>query len=188
VRIKTTSFYAQHGLTLYFANQVVTSPGGQGFTIPHKDNQGFTSISDVVLEVVNRLNGAGACFASVGQIDVWNSVVNAPNTFMGYEIPKQPTTPIGATPRIASSYLMYIFAAQNRQKARLTAFEYITASPQRFSPDTIPVSDDGSVAWYVLNSSIPFATQDGLPLTNLVSINVGYNRKLARSYGRAITP
>jgi hypothetical protein len=186
-RVNYQNSIASHGLTLYFSNLAVENSTSGIWEVPNADLVGSTPVSTIVQEVANRFNTAGAGFASVEQIELWRSVTDAPNLFVDYVQPVQPTIAPSGT-RVASSYLMLVFSAQNRQKARFTGFEYVSASPQRLRPDNVPVIDNGSLEWYVLNGNVPFATQDGFRLKTFLSFNFGYNRKLAKKYGRDIAP
>jgi len=186
-RVNYQNSVASHALTLYFANAAVENITTGVWEIPNSDLVGATPVSTIVQNVANRFNTGGAGFGSIEQIELWRSVLNAPNVFADYVQPVQPTiAPTGA--RVASSYLMLVFSAQNRQKARFTGFEYVSASPQRLRPDDIPALDNGTLEWYVLNGNVPFSTQDGFRLKTFLSFNFGYNRKLAKKYGRDIAP
>jgi hypothetical protein len=83
---------------------------------------------------------------------------------------------------------MFVATTADRSKARFTFFEWLDASPQRTSMSAPPTSDDGNLNWYLCKGLVPFANNDGKRLTSLISQNVGYNRRLANRYGRAITP
>lgn len=188
VRVRYENAVANHNLTLYFSQLVVQNISTGIYELPNADAIGVTPLADVISETTGRMNVEGVSVAQIQQIELWRGVNNAPNEFVNYIQPVQPTVGVGPGTRVASSYLMWVFATQSRQKARFTGFEYVTASPQRTRPATIPVIDDGGLSWYVINGNIPFATQDGLRLTTFLSYNQGYNRKLAKKYGRAIAP
>lgn len=186
IRVKWASPIASHNLTLYFSQPtavgVLSGDVGQLVgvdTIPY---------TEIVRQIADRFRlAAGVAIQGVESIEVWSSNPGAPNTFQGFAPP--PTSLSGVTPPyVASAYRMWIFGqTQTRQKMRLTGFEAISASPQKFT-EVVPTADDGGIGWYVLRSGVPFATQDGLRVSTYLSLNQGYNRKLARSYGRNIQP
>jgi hypothetical protein len=187
VRLQYANSVASHGLVLYFANLAVQNITTGVWELPNADLVGATPVADIVQSVANRFNTAGAGLTVIDQIELWRGVTGGANVFEDYVQPVQPTVAPTGT-RVASSYVMYVFSAQNRQKARMTGFEYVSASPQRLRPDNIPAIDDGSLQWYVINGNIPFSTQDGIRLKTFLSFNFGYNRKLAKKYGRDIAP
>ena len=94
----------------------------------------------------------------------------------------------GSGPGVAAAYYMEVYAGPLREPWRFTLFDGSQASPQRFTPLSPPLADDNSFSWYFLNGPIPFATNDGVRLSVQKSRNTGYNRKLARAYGRTIAP
>jgi hypothetical protein len=188
LRIKYENSIAKHNLTLYFSKQSQITGIQSGASVLGKDGTTLLDIGDIVSQVFSRLNYAGASATRVAEIQVWQGVNNAPNTFLGYVQPSPIQTQPLPQVHVASSYLMYVFSALNRQKARITGFEYVSASPQRLAPDEVPIVDDGTLPWLILRSDYPFSTQDGLPLVAFNSYNFGYNRKLAIKYGRDLAP
>jgi len=123
---------------------------------------------------------------TVDSIAVWQSATG-PNTLIGYSQPIQPTS--GPNLGVASSYIMLsgtAITATSRQRYKIMFFEATTSSsPQRFSGNVLPVSGNEVVWDYLLSVAV---TQDGLAPVVIRSTNVGYNRKLARRYGRTIQP
>lgn len=183
---------AKHDLTLFFDNSAVLGSviyDGQaavGISQRH-DASVFIPIADVVDKVFTRATPWLPSGTVVQSIQLWEAVVSDANTFVTAITPKGGTT-YGSTSGTASAYMMFVFQAATRQKARITFLDTHYVAPQREGMVSPPVSDDGSLVWLVIRSEIPFATSDGAPLTLPMSVNYGYNRRLARKYGRDMTP
>jgi len=177
---------AVHNSVFYFTNAAsqVLVAGLDQYELTDKNGAPML-ISSIVAEIYSRMRTVGCAITSVDEINIFNSAAGA-NVFVG-TAPNPTLT--GALPgHVASAYVMLVFAAANRQKTRITGFEAADARPQRYPGSPVPVTDNGSTEWYVIRSPAPFATQDGFPVTQYKSFNTGYNRRLARAYGRILQP
>lgn len=179
-----------HGFRLYFATGCSFVPGPTGDENNWHLLEGSTdrgSVDAIVHGLFSRAAIALPAHSSISEIELWHSVPSAPNVLDHFN-----TLPsgndYGSGAGVASAYDMQVYGGALRNYFRFTFFDGANVAPQKYPPVTPPSSDDGSLAWYWLNSNIPFATNDGIRLIRMVSENVGYNKKLARSYGRTITP
>jgi len=131
----------------------------------------------------NQVNGTD--LRSIFSVQLWRSYPNANNQWVADLIPPSLTDPV---PGVASSYLTQVYKGANRQKFVLNLYDSSDGKPQTgtgYSPTTL---DDGTPQWWLLNSGIPFSTQDGQRLAAQMSNNTGYNRRLAKAYGRTLVP
>jgi len=186
LRVNYDSGIAVHSNVLYFTSSFSTSVVA-GETVYNHVGVGGVEIpfKDIVQNVYNRMASEEVGVDSITKIELWQANVGA-NSFVA-EI-EQPVITPSATLRVASSYAMWVYKSLSRQQYRITGFEYSSASPQRFAGFQPTVAPQPTLAWYMLKSNVLFGTQDGERLATLSSINSGYNRKLARSYGRQIAP
>lgn len=187
----TTPAYPQgHAFRLYFASGcsfVVGSSGDENNWRLHEGTTDRGAVSAIVHEVFSRIGAGVPEGTAVSQIELWHSIPDAPNVLD--HLNDLPTgNEYGSGAGIAAAYQMIVFAGALRQQFRFTWFDGANVSPQKYPPTTPPDTDNGTIHWYFTKGTIPFATNDGIRLTREVSGNTGYNRKLARSYGRAITP
>jgi len=186
-RVKWSSPVASHNSILYFgssASEIVLGSVTE-FAVVGRDGAS-ASISAIIGTLYSRARQANQTpVVSIDEILVFNSAAGV-NTFVGTA--ENPTLSGTVGSYIASAYGMFVFASANRQKTRFTAFEYPDAKPQRTAGIVVPLVDDGTVQWYFIRGNAPFTTQDGFPVVAFKSFNTGYNRKLARSYGRVIAP
>lgn len=190
LKVKWNSGIARHLMHIYFETGSSLNAGAP-LTPNDRKIQGASSlvdvpISEVVFQVFNRAASGLRAGTAVESIEIWKSEPGA-NTFVQNNDVSSASVG-GSGPGVAASYYMEVYAAADRSKYRLTFFEWLTASPQRYPFTAPPSSDDGHLGWYLLKGLVPFATNDGKRLTTGISSNVGYNRRLARSYGRAIAP
>ena len=190
LKIKYTNAVAEHNLRVYFETDSIVQPGAPAsvddWTVQGSGSPVATQISEVVDILFNRAATLPMAENTLTSIEVWQSAAGA-NTFLhSNRLPSSPTQGTGVG--IAASYGMFVFGSSTRQRFRMTFFEIGTASPQRSAQSAPPLVDDDTLVWYVLRSQVPFATQDGRRLTTIRSLNTGYNRKLARSYGRRLAP
>jgi len=186
----TPAYPDGHAFRLYFATGTVCSVGHEGDEDNWRivaDGVDVGSVSGCVHDLFTRAATILPVGSSISQLEVWQAIPNGPNLLVHLN-----TLPLGNSfgsgAGVASAYAMYVFAGPLRQKFRFTWFDGALVSPQRYAPHVPPLADDSSVAWFFLRSAYPMATNDGIRLVTEVSENVGYNRKLARSYGRTITP
>jgi len=123
---------------------------------------------------------------SIEAIAVWQSAPGT-NTLLGFSTPIQPTA--GSVQGAASSYVMLSGTAVSGptlQRYKVVFFEATpNASPQRLAGNTLLLPANTAVWDYVLSRIV---TQDGLSPVVIRSTNYGYNRKLARRYGRTLQP
>ena len=186
-----TPFYPQgHQMRLYFQSGSSFQPGLTGdednWRI-YRDGDDKGSVSDLMSDVLGRAGGLVPAGTSWVQISLYHSIPSAPNILDHYNtLPTGNSYGTGAG--VAAAYCMYVFAGALTPKFRLNYFDGAQVHPQRFPPNSAPSGDDNSIEWLFTKSDWGLATQDGIKLTRGVSINTGYNRKLARSYGRTLTP
>jgi len=181
---------AMHNMRVYFETGATLAPGPvltpNDWTI-----RGSAAIQDVpISQVATAIFGKAGTSLPAGtiltEIQLWQSQVGS-NLFLHNNALPAVTT-FGSGTGISSSYSMIVLQAANRKKFRLTYFDGAFVSPQRDAVAQPPTVDDNSLNWYLIRSLVPFSTQDGFRLTAIQSFNTGYNRKLARSYGRSRTP
>lgn len=189
IKVKYSTGIAQHQLRAYFATgSVLDIPGlnPDNMAIQAPGGGGTFSINTIVGNLFDRSKGNLKTGTVVTSIEVWQSQIGQ-NVFIGLnQLPTVTTYGTGA--QLASSYVMTVYSAANRRKFRMSFFDGPSGSPQRTAATQPPSTDNQHLDWYVLRSGVPFATQDGFPLTLVTSYNAGYNRKLARRYGRSVTP
>lgn len=187
-KYRTTS--ALHSLRVYFETGSTLSPGAvltpNDWTI-----RGSVAVQDVsISSIATALFGKAATSLPAGtiltEIQLWQSQPGANLFLHNNALPA--TTTFGSGAGIAASYSMIVLQASNRKKFRLTYFDGAFVAPQRDAVAQPPTVDDNSLNWYLVKGLVPFSTQDGFRLTQLQSFNTGYNRKLARAYGRSRTP
>jgi hypothetical protein len=189
-KLATPAYPAGHQFRLYFNLGSTWSPGASGDEENWRINIGGSpvgSVNALVDNVFDRLGGVLKEDSSITQLELWESAVGE-NTLVHLN-----TLPSGNNygtngGGVASSYWMYVFGTSLREQFRFTVFDGTNGDPQKFAPDSVPDTDDGSAAWMFLKSAYPLANNDGIRLTRMVSKNTGYNRKLARSYGRTVSP
>lgn len=190
LKVKYNTQVARHIMHLYFetgatlAYPTILAPGDFGIA----GAGGGTSnlISVVVREIFNRFKASLNLGTVVEQIDIWAGVPGA-NTFIGSNVVNN-TGSAGTATGIAAANRIFIYSTPLRKKFRLNFYDVTDSRPQRFPGSVPPLLDDGSLSWWMLNSTVPFATNDGDRLTIHFSENTGYNRKLANRYGRNIQP
>ena len=144
------------------------------------------SVSGIVDNLFDRAGTWLPENSHILELELWQSIIGD-NILMHLN-----TLPIGNSygsgAGVASSFTMSVFAGPLRQPYRFTWFDGGSASPQRFAPQETPPVDNNTVAWYFLKSNVPFATNDGVRLTVQKSWSTGYNRKLAKTYGKSVSP
>lgn len=190
LRITYQTWAAQHSLTLYLGGGTLTSTtmdyNLSSLVIPSNSTG---SISRFVVDVFDCFFSMRNIYQpSILSIDLYESA-SGPNIFVGPITPLQPAA--GAIQGTASSYLTVSGIAQSssisRQSWRVTLYETVSnPAPQRFTEDW---SSASSVFYrlYQYATAGGMVSQDGAkPVMRAYSI--GYNRKLARRYGRVIFP
>lgn len=155
----------------------------------HLSGWTLAEIWDAVYFRMNATFGGNALQqATFGDVEVWQSVPDEPNLFLGLDPASYEDISAGAATGIAAAYLMLVMKSASRQQFRFTIFDATDSKPQRYAGTSIPEVDNDTLQWLMARSAIGFVTQDNEPLTIASSYNTGYNRKLARSYGRVKTP
>lgn len=190
LKVKYNTGVARHTMHMYFETGTSLNAGGV-LTPNNRKIQGSGSLVDVdiatiVYETFHRVQDGLTAATVVEEIQIWQSAAGANIFVQNNDVSDGDIG--GSGVGIASAYRMVVAASADRSKARFTFFEWLTASPQRQVGLPPPTSDDNSLAWYLLRSLVPFATNDGKRLTSITSYNDGYNRRLARRYGRQISP
>lgn len=189
IKVKYSTGIANHQLRAYFqTGSTLDIPGlnPDNMAIIAPSAGGTFSINTIVGNMFDRTKQNLKPDTTITAIEVWQSQTGQ-NLFVGLnQLPAVVTYGTGA--QVASSYFTTVYSAANRKKFRLTYFDGAAVSPQRTAAPQPPTIDNTGLDWYLLRSGVPFATQDGFRLTLVGSYNTGYNRKLARRYGRAVTP
>jgi hypothetical protein len=177
-----------HSFRLYIQDDITYVPEGDSyFTVENPDTSLGWTVAEVVKEFIGRWYATHTSIVpqlKVTQVEIWQSFVGN-NTFIGYDggdYDPYDTTEGGST--IYSAYHTYVFQTGDRNSWNVSLYDVKSSVPFRRSIASVPVEDDGSLAWFVLKSSVPFVNNDGDTLTLAVSHNGGYNNKLARDYGR----
>lgn len=199
LRITYQTWASRHRLTLYLNGIMRMNPdplSDDKIQIELANDPGFWwTVETNVYEMIRRVYFWGNATAPVIEnIEAWNSVPGGVNTFVGYGAPRTIASKAGATNGVAASYHQYRYrtvdATSPRQQMQVTLFECTTNSaPQRTASPTPPDTDNTTPEWQVVKGMAGwFTSQDGYYVNNTASLSVGYNRKLARSYGRRLTP
>ncbi|HEY9758948.1 MAG TPA: hypothetical protein V6C97_27515 [Oculatellaceae cyanobacterium] len=191
VILYTTQSLAQHRMTLYF-DAVPVDTGGYIFNFPTYTDAGHATgwtVVQIVTAIFARmaLSATPVCDPTINAVEVWQSVPSGANIFLGYDAGDY-TAVAGGAGGVASGYVMWFFQTNARDKFTLTVFDSGDANPQRTSAIPTPTVDNTFLDWFILKSAVHFTNNDGIRLSRAVSYNWGYNRKLARSYGKTVTP
>lgn len=180
-----------HQFRLYF-DEVPTLDGDDGWLFGGYTDAGHAGgwhLNEIITEVVERhaLDTSRATEKTIDSVEMWESA-SGDNIFMGLDPADYTDIDPATGEAIASAYDLYNFKSALRFPFRLTFFDTADSKPQRFAVGTAPAVDDGGLNWFMTKSAVGFCTNDGYPLAQLASLNTGYNRKLARRYGRQIIP
>lgn len=179
-----------HAYRFYFATGTTMSDGLEGDEEnwrPQFGGEDLGALSTIVYELFRRSSVFMPSGSTIKTIEVWQSIPDAPNVLVHVN-PLPPAQPTFTGTPAASAYGMYVFATALRKVFKWTTFDGGSPAPQKSPFPALPIEDNDTIGWYVLRGDIPFANNDGLRLTTGVSLNTGYNRKLARTYGRTIAP
>ena len=189
VRYSTAASPTPHRFRLYF--NAIPSFGVTSTVFPtYTDTAHPTgwTLAQIVDEVLTRFFSQTA-FAAYTIVDVEMYTSNAGvNTFVGLDPDDYSGVTVGAGSGKAAAYCMYVFTANNKAQWRFTLFEAASGDVQRFAQPDPPVADDTTFSWFVIRSAVGFVTNDNLPLAHIKSTNIGFNRALARRYGRFVSP
>jgi len=186
-----TAINHTHTQRLYF-DGIATDLGASVFRF-----NGFTDtahpsgwqVSEIVCEWFNRAfvsNGDLPPY-TLEKVEVWAGGSGTP-TFLGYDGGDYTSFVGGGHSPIAAAYDMLVFECSGKAQWRVTFMDNGSAAPQRFALSQPPPTDDLGLFWFALKSAVLFSNQDGLRLQLIVSANTGVNDKLARTYGRSVTP
>lgn len=185
----TTDVPYQHSVRLYFdAVPTFDAVGNKWVFGTYTDATHVSgwSLQQIVKTVFDRFVLTTTMPAlTIDGVEVWQSALGV-NTFLGLDPDDYSGVLGGAANSDPSAYTMFVTKAADRSQFRFTIFDTGRASPQRTPVPPIPVADDGSFAWFMARSAVKFVTNDNKRITAVATVNTGYNRKLARSYGRRI--
>ena len=190
VRVSYQTWASAHNLTLYLGDGVLTpTTTDYQLSLASIPSNPSGSIALLVKDVFDVFYSLRNIFQPIIlSIDLFQSA-SGPNVYVGPITPVQPAA--GALQGTASSYLTVSGIAQSssitRQSWRITLFEtVVNPAPQRFTENW---SSTSSVFYrlYEYADALALVSQDGAKLT-MRTYNVGYNRRLARRYGRLIAP
>lgn len=190
---RTTTHNRLHSVRLYFDEVPVLDTGDDEWVFPsyidaaHTTGWSLNGIWDTVIARMNDLLTNLLPAFTVVDVEVWKSE-DGINTFLGYD--PDDYTPItgGGGTSIAAAYVMSVTRTALKKPFRLTFMDTADARPQRYQASPPPDADNDTINWFLVKSAVRFTNQDGERLVLTSSHNTGYNRKLARSYGRLLTP
>ena len=189
-KYSTPVYSSGHAFRLYFAAGCTWSVGASGDEDNWRLMEGTTDhgpVSGLIHDLFSRVDASLPANSHILEIELWHSVPGAPNVLDHLNtLPSGNTFGTGAG--VAAAESIYVYGGALRQYYKLYLFDGGFVAPQRFAGHVPTTADDGTLAWAFLKSGIPYATNDGIRLSREVSENTGYNRKLARRYGRSITP
>lgn len=190
LKVKYVTPAARHTMTLYFAEGSIIEPVPSltptAYRVKASANATPVNIAIAIGQVFSRVSTVLYQNTVVDEIQIWQSATGN-NSFFAYNpVPSSPS--YGSVNGVAAAYFAAVYASADRQLYRQFYFDAIDAKPQRNAGYSPQDTDDNTLAWYMLKSDVPFATQDGKRLVRQISTNTGYNRKLARAYGRQVAP
>lgn len=189
-KLSTPAYPDGHRFVLYFAAGSSFVPGLTGDEENWRlmnggDDKG--AMSQIVFETFSRNRMYYPAGSHIKEIELWHSVPDAENV-LDHINTLPPADPIWSGAPTAAAYTMFVMQTALRSKFRWTCWDGPNPAPQKYPFPTIPQVDDSSFGFWMLKGDVPFANNDGIRLTTGVSLNQGYNRRLARSYGRTVTP
>lgn len=190
MRVTYQTWASQHVATLYLGAGTVTASAQDFLHSAAVSPSNPTGSLAAYLKMVMDLfyGGIGIQQPSVSSVDLYQSVPSAPNIYLGPILP--PLLASGATRGIAASYVMLSgvsVSASIRQAWKMMFFDCsLSAAPQRFVDDWSQTTSLFNPLYQAAQSGL-MVTQDGYKPV-LRTYNIGYNRKLARRYGRLLTP
>lgn len=179
-----------HAFRLYFATGTTLVPGLTGDENNwqvHSGGSNIGSVSAMLHDLFNRAGTVLPAHTAITEIELWHSVPDAPNVLDHFNTLPE-SNDFGSGAGIASAYTMHVFGGALRNYFRWTWFDGALVSPQKYPPGSPPDEDDASIGWFFEKSPYPIATNDGIRIVRELSGNTGYNRKLARRYGRSVSP
>lgn len=146
-------------------------------------------VHDVIREVWNRhadnLSGVVPPVA-IGLVEAWHNVPDSEDeVFVGFDTHVYTDIVGGIATPYAGSTITYNMQTAERYNTRLVFCDQSNLIPVKIPGVNPPALDDGSLAWFLLNSNVPFSNNDGVPLARHVSVSYDWNDKLLRTYGLA---
>lgn len=185
----TTDVPAQHAVRFYLDAVPTFNAGGNNWIYAGYTDAGHVagwSVKDIVGELLSRFALTTLLPPlTIDAVEVWQSAAGV-NTFLGLDGADYSAITGGAANSEPSAYGMFVTKAANRAQFRFMMFDTKNAQPQRTSVPIPPTLDDGTLAWFFVRSAVKFVTNDNLRIASVATLNTGYNRKLARSYGRRL--
>lgn len=146
-------------------------------------------LHDVIKELWQRHIDSFAGLAtpvSIGLVEVWHNVEGSEDeVFVGFDTHDYTDVVGGVNTPFGGSAITYNFQTPDRQNARIVFLDQGLVVPLKMPGAPIPAVDDSSLAWFVVNSSVPFSNNDGVELGRYVSASLDWNDKLLRTYGYA---
>lgn len=180
-----------HLFRLYFDDVPTADVLGAFYFPTYSDALHLTgwSVRDIIASCLTRMNAAhgGIQTLTVNEVEVWEADT-ADNTFLGLDAGDYTGVGAGSSSGIAAAYLMLVTKSALRNSSRFVVMDTVDSKPQSFRGITIPATDNASLEWFLTKSVVGFTNVKGERLAIAGSYNTGYNRKLARSYGRRKTP
>lgn len=185
----TTAYPTGHKFRMYF-DEVPTYESDETVFPSYTDaehTEGW-SLQSIIAEFFERwVAGLSNGAMTITSVEMWESAAGV-NTFIGLDPDNYSGSIFGSGAGVASAYTMFVFKAGDKSQMRWVTFEANDSKPQRFPLVSPPLTDDGGLAWFVLRSAVKFVTNDNKRLVQGSSWNTGYNKGLAKSYGRRVSP
>lgn len=186
----TAAYPKGHAFRLYFKSGTVLSVGLSGDeenwrVVVDGTDQG--SVAALVADLFTRAHSIVPANTHILSLELWHSIPDAPNVLVHLNTLPEGNS-YGSGAGFAAGYTMLVFGTELRPQFRFTFFDGVSVAPQKVALETPPAEDDGTLEWLFIKSDYALANNDGEKLTRPVSGNTGYNRKLARTYGRAVAP
>lgn len=180
----------EHTLTMYFDSVPVADGLGWKFTA-YTDGAHATGwlLNEIIREHFDRMSNTNpVCpLYAINSVEVWSTQPGA-NVFMGFDTSDYTAFVSGTSTPVAAAYFNAVFQTADRSQMRWYFFDNGDSAPQHTPQSQPPTVDNTSFAWWVINGPIGFTNNDGKAITRIVSYNTGYNRKLARLYGKTKAP
>lgn len=185
---RTSSGLPQHQMRFFF-NYDATLP--ENFedknlvtSLSYFTAYGSLTLGNAIKRVFDALAGQRASTSTIDAIDVFQGNVTGLNPWIGSITP--PVLAAGSGAPKAAATTSFVWKGTGRQKYRFTVADAHDTAPQRFGGGT--GFTNANLANLKTEAFGWMMTSDGQPLSLLMSVNTGYNRRLAKSYGRELTP
>lgn len=176
----------------WFFDAVPVDTGGGVFAFPTYVDAGHPtgwSIAQIVQEIHKRASLATSLLPdyTIASVEVYASA-EGDNIFMGYDAGDYDPLEGGGATINPAAYFCPVWATADKSIFKVFFFDTQSASPQRVEIAQPPAIDDTYLHWFILKSAVKFVNQDNKRLLLVRSQNTGYNKKLARIYGKSILP